>query len=228
MTGRVLSIRDHAIEAPLPAFRASLDRTSLHNGVPGAPENALTPEQSRMIEPFRRMIELRRLSGRILESVYVRRNRPEHDVAGVQHSDNSGNVNTSLQQICAQADAIGLELAAWEQRLGSSFSFPAAEVTQSSQVPYNGAGVIWEQYRSELRIESCLLQLLLYRPSPVFMVPSTHMAMTCGRAAKTAIGEWQTLEEQQRMKGAGAGVCKSARQLHGLLSAGLAALYCDW
>lgn len=175
------------------------------------------------------MIELRLLSGRILESVYVRRNGPESDIAGVENSDgSSGNVNTSLQQICAQADAIGLEIAAWEQRLGSSFSSPAAEVTQSPQAPYNGAGVNWEQYRSELRIESSLLQLLLYRPSPVFMVPSTHMAMACGRAARTAIGEWQTLEEQQRTDGTGVGVCKSARQLHGILTAGLAALYCDW
>ncbi|ETS87782.1 hypothetical protein PFICI_01610 [Pestalotiopsis fici W106-1] len=206
MTGRVLSIRDHAIETPLPMLRKSLDSIAGDDSATiGRSEH-----ESQIIEPFRRMIELRKLSGRILESVYVRRNEGRGNHRDVQTDSRlNDSVNTSLQQICAQADAIALELSAWDERLSSSFLSPLSPMT-------------------ELRIESCLLQLLLYRPSPVFMIPSSNMTTACGRAARTAIAEWNALQRQRERDGTGGAVCRSVRQLHGVLTAGLAALYCDW
>ncbi|KAM0313926.1 hypothetical protein ACHAPQ_011939 [Fusarium lateritium] len=186
LTGRVLSIRDHAVHTMLPS--------------PCAFDN-LTPVESSMapilhkhsVTVFRHMITLRRIGGRILESIYIAR------------GPSGTAMDTTFQQICATSDLIRRDLELWEQQLEGMTLKPSREY-------------------SEMKIEYCLLQLLLHRPSPTFMVPSHQMASYCSKAASTAICQWSKIVEDHGISA----VCRCFRQLHDIILVGLAALYCDW
>ncbi|KAG4264829.1 hypothetical protein FPRO03_00113 [Fusarium proliferatum] len=186
LTGRVLSIRDHAVHTMLPN-PATFD--------------ALTPLESSMapvlhkhnVEVIRHIIALRRIGGRILESIYIAR------------GPSGTAMDTTFQQICATSDQIRRDLELWEQQLEAMGLKPSREY-------------------SEMKIEYCLLQLLLHRPSPTFMVPSRQMASYCSKAASTAISHWSKIEGEYGISA----ICRCFRQLHDIILVGLAALYCDW
>lgn len=186
MTGRVLSIRDHAIHALLPE---SIGIDSL------TAEEALFAPAFRKhgIGLFKYMITLRKLAGQILESIYIAR------------SANGLTYKTSFQQICDRAEEIHNALLAWDQELAVSDVKPSREY-------------------SEMRVESCLLQLLLHRPSPTFMIPSPQMVQICSKAVSSAVECWSNMEREFGI----AIVCYSSRVVHSILLVGLAALYCDW
>jgi len=186
LTGRVLSIRDHAVHAMLPS-PASFDNLT-------PVESSIAPIFHRHnVEIIRHMIPLRRIGGRILESIYIAR------------GPNGTAMDTTFQQICATSDDIRRDLDLWDQQLEAMALEPSREY-------------------SEMKIEYCLLQLLLHRPSPTFMVPSRQMASYCSKAATTAMHHWSALLEEYCI----AAVCKCFRQLHDIILVGLAALYCDW
>ncbi|KAF9773693.1 hypothetical protein IL306_008452 [Fusarium sp. DS 682] len=138
--------------------------------------DALTPLESSMapilhkhnVDIIRHMIILRRIGGRILESIYIAR------------GPNGTAMDTTFQQICATSDQIRRDLELWEQQLEAMALKPSREY-------------------SEMKIEYCLLQLLLHRPSPTFMVPSRQMASYCSKAASTAISQWSKIEGEQAM-----------------------------
>ncbi|KAJ4137193.1 hypothetical protein NW768_002774 [Fusarium equiseti] len=186
LTGRVLSIRDHAVHAMLPKPSSFDNLTPLESSIARI-------FHKHNIELIRHMASLRRIGGRILESIYIAR------------GPNGTAMDTTFQQICATSDDIRRDLDLWEQQLESMALKPSREY-------------------SEMKIEYCLLQLLLHRPSPTFMVPSRQMASYCSKAAATAIHHWSTLLEDYGI----AAVCKCFRQLHDIILVGLAALYCDW
>jgi hypothetical protein len=142
---------------------------------------------------FRQMITLRRIGGRILESIYIAR------------GPNGTAMDTTFQQICATSDQIRRDLEVWEQQLEAMALNPSREY-------------------SEMKIEYCILQLLLHRPSPTFMVPSRQMASYCSKAASTAISQWSKIMNEYGISA----VCRCFRQLHDVILVGLAALYCDW
>ncbi|KAF5003948.1 hypothetical protein FDECE_9537 [Fusarium decemcellulare] len=186
VTGRVLSIRDHAIHALLPTS-SSFDALS-------PVERSIAPMfHKHAVEPFRHMIALRRIGGRILESIYIARG-PDGTA-----------MDTTFQQICATSDVIRRDLEVWEQQLETLALKPSREY-------------------SEMKIEYCLLQLLLHRPSPTFMVPSRQMASYCSKAASSAIHHWSKIDADYGISA----ICRCFRQLHDILLVGLAALYCDW
>ncbi|KAF4969192.1 hypothetical protein FSARC_3568 [Fusarium sarcochroum] len=100
LTGRVLSIRDHAIHALLPN-PSTFDSLS-------TAESSIAPIfHKHTIEVVRHMIVLRRISGRILESIYIAR------------GPNGTAMDTTFQQICATSDQIRRDLELWEQQLES-------------------------------------------------------------------------------------------------------------
>lgn len=142
---------------------------------------------------FRHMITLRKIGGRILESIYIAR------------GPNGTAMDTTFQQICAASDLIRRDLELWEQQLEAMALKPSREY-------------------SEMKIEYCMLQLLLHRPSPTFMVPSRQMASYCSKAASTAISQWSKIVDEYGISA----VCRCLRQLHDIILVGLAALYCDW
>jgi hypothetical protein len=142
---------------------------------------------------FRHMITLRKIGGRILESIYIAR------------GPNGTAMDTTFQQICATSDQIRRDLELWEQQLEAMALKPSREY-------------------SEMKIEYCMLQLLLHRPSPTFMVPSRQMASYCSKAASTAINQWSKIVDEYGISA----VCQCFRQLHDIILVGLAALYCDW
>jgi hypothetical protein len=142
---------------------------------------------------FRHMITLRKIGGRILESIYIAR------------GPNGTAMDTTFQQICATSDQIRRDLELWEQQLEAMALKPSREY-------------------SEMKIEYCMLQLLLHRPSPTFMVPSRQMASYCSKAASTAINQWSKIVDEYGISA----VCQCFRQLHDIVLVGLAALYCDW
>ncbi|KAH6695451.1 fungal-specific transcription factor domain-containing protein [Plectosphaerella plurivora] len=186
VTGRVLSVRDHCVHALLPTTR-SFDALD--------PSEALAAPvfHRHSVTPFRLMIRLRQIAGRILESVYIGRGPDGKALA------------TSFQQICAASDESRRDLDAWRRDLGEAGLKPSRE-------------------HAEMKVEHCLLQLLLNRPSPTFMVPSGAMVAACSRAASSAVRQWVRIEASHGVEA----VCRSFRQLHSILLVGLAALYCDW
>ncbi|KAH6900005.1 fungal-specific transcription factor domain-containing protein [Thelonectria olida] len=186
ITGRVLSIRDHAIHAMLPS-PSSLDVLS------STEASAAPVFHKHTVELFRRMISLRRISGRILESIYIARG-PDGKA-----------MNTSFQQICARSDEVRKELESWKRQLEELDLKPSREY-------------------SEMKVEYCLLQLLLHRPSPTFMIPSRQMISSCSKAASSAVHQWSMIETEFGISA----VCRCFKQLHSVLLVGLAALYCDW
>ncbi|KAM0344946.1 hypothetical protein ACHAPU_007080 [Fusarium lateritium] len=186
LTGRVLSIRDHAVHTMLPNTAAFDTLTPL--------ESSMAPVlHKHNIEIVRHMISLRRIGGRILESIYIAR------------GPSGTAMDTTFQQICATSDQIRRDLELWEQQLEGMALKPSREY-------------------SEMKIEYCLLQLLLHRPSPTFMVPSRQMASYCSKAASTAISQWTKIDSEYGISA----ICRCFRQLHDIILVGLAALYCDW
>ncbi|KAI1068575.1 hypothetical protein LB507_004261 [Fusarium sp. FIESC RH6] len=158
------------------------------------PESSLAPVfYKHNVDIVRHMVSLRRIGGRILESIYIAR------------GPNGTAMGTTFQQICATSDEIRRDLDLWEQQLEAMSLKPSREY-------------------SEMKIEYCLLQLLLHRPSPTFMVPSRQMASYCSKAASMAIDHWSALLEEYGISA----VCRCFRQLHDIILVGLAALYCDW
>jgi hypothetical protein len=186
VTGRVLSVRDHCVHALQPTPR-SFDALDPGEAL-GAP---IFHRHS--VTPFRLMIRLRQIAGRILESVYIGRGPDGKALA------------TSFQQICAVSDESRRDLETWRRDLGEAGLKPSRE-------------------HAEMKVEHCLLQLLLNRPSPTFMVPSGAMVAACSRAAASAVRQWLRIEAGHGIEA----VCRSFRQLHSILVVGLAALYCDW
>ncbi|KAL1873616.1 hypothetical protein VTK73DRAFT_803 [Phialemonium thermophilum] len=185
-TGRVLSIRDHAIHALLPR-PASFDAL-------GPRESLAAPIfHKHNIAPFRHMIALRRLGGRILESIYIARG-PDGKA-----------MDTSFQDICTASDQVRRELEQWKHQLDEMDIKPSREY-------------------SEMKIEYCLLQLLLHRPSPTFMVPSRQMISHCSKAVSSSVHQWSKISNES----GAAAVCRCFRQLHDILLVALAGLYCDW
>lgn len=167
---------------------------------PNTFDNLTPPESSTApilhkhgVAVFRHMITLRKIGGRILESIYIAR------------GPNGTAMDTTFQQICATSDLIRRDLELWEQQLEAMALKPSREY-------------------SEMKIEYCMLQLLLHRPSPTFMVPSRQMASYCSKAASTAISQWFTIVDEYGISA----VCRCSRQLHDIILVGLAALYCDW
>jgi hypothetical protein len=157
-------------------------------------ESAMAPAfHKHKVELVRHMISLRRIGGRILESIYIAR------------GPNGTAMDTTFQQICSTSDKIRQDLDLWGQNLQAMALNPSREY-------------------SEMKIEYCLLQLLLYRPSPTFMVPSREMASYCSKAASTAIHHWSVIAAEYGISA----VCRCFRHLHDVLLVGLAALYCDW
>ncbi|KAH7256177.1 fungal-specific transcription factor domain-containing protein [Fusarium tricinctum] len=186
LTGRVLSIRDHAVHAMLPSSNSFDNLTPL--------ECSTAPILHKHgVVVFRHMITLRKIGGRILESIYIAR------------GPNGTAMDTTFQQICATSDQIRRDLELWEQQLEAMALKPSREY-------------------SEMKIEYCMLQLLLHRPSPTFMVPSRQMASYCSKAASTAINQWSKIVDEYGISA----VCQCFRQLHDIVLVGLAALYCDW
>lgn len=167
---------------------------------PSASDN-LSPSEASIATAFQKhkveivchMTSLRKIGGRILESIYIAR------------GPNGTAMNTTFQQICATSDEIRRDLEFWEQQLEAMALNPSREY-------------------SEMKVEYCLLQLLLHRPSPTFMVPSRQMASYCSKAASTAIHQWSVIVVEYGITA----VCRCFRQLHNIILVGLAALYCDW
>lgn len=186
ITGRVLSIRDHAIHAPKPSTLSS-DKLQDSEVVAAPVFNRLA------VWPFNHMILLRQIGGRILESIYIARGA------------DGTSLSTTFQQICTMSDEIRQDLETWKRDLDVSYFRPSREY-------------------SEMKVEYCLLQLLLNRPSPTFMIPPQQMVDTCSGAASSAIRQWTKLRSDYGMSA----VCRSFRQLHAILLVGLAALHCDW
>lgn len=114
-------------------------------------------------------------------------------------------MDTSFQQICADSDKVRLSLEQWKQKLHELDIKPSREY-------------------SEMKIEYAILELLLHRPSPTFMVPSREMASRCSKAASSAVRQWSKLDKEYGISV----VCRCFRQLHDILLVGLVGLYCDW
>ncbi|KAL6400967.1 hypothetical protein AUP68_16687 [Ilyonectria robusta] len=186
LTGRVLSIRNHAIHALLPS-------PSAFDALTNAEALAAPVFHKHTVELFRRMISLRRISGYILESIYIARG-PDGKC-----------MDTSFQQICARSEEARKDLEQWKRQLDELDIKPSREY-------------------SEMKVEYCLLQLLLNRPSPTFMVPSRQMTSSCSKVASSAIHQWISIEAEFGISA----VCRCFSQLHSVLLVGLAALYCDW
>ncbi|KAG9256609.1 fungal-specific transcription factor domain-containing protein [Emericellopsis atlantica] len=186
LTGRVLSIRDHAIHALQPK-QSSLDVLSEGE----ASVAAIFHKHS--LRPFELMIRLRQLAGRVLESVYIGRGPDGKAYA------------TSFQQIYTTSEESRRELSQWKHDLDNSDLKPSREY-------------------SELKVEYCLLVLLVNRPSPTFMVPSTAMMTACSKTVSSTVRQWIQLRTSYGLSA----ICSSFRQLHNVLIVALAALYCDW
>ncbi|KAJ0284663.1 hypothetical protein COL940_003984 [Colletotrichum noveboracense] len=144
ITGRVLSVREHAIDAPKPML-SSLDNLS-------SSEAQAAPVVHRLnVQLFNHLVRLRRIGGRVLESVYIARG-PDGRAS-----------KTTFQQICDEIEKVQQELQSWKRDI-------------------EGLDVKGTREHSEMKVEYGLLLLLMYRPSPTFMIPSREMVEICSRA----------------------------------------------
>jgi hypothetical protein len=186
LTGRVLSIRDHAIHALQPK-QSSLDVLS------DGEASVAGVFHKHGTRPFGLMIRLRQIAGRVLESVYIGRGPDGKAYA------------TSFQEIYTISEESRRELSRWKHDLDTSDLKPSKEY-------------------SELKVEYCLLVLLVNRPSPTFMVPSTAMVTACSKAVSSTVRQWMQLRSSYGLSA----ICSSFRHLHNAVVVALAALYCDW
>lgn len=184
-TGRVLSIRDHAVRAPKPSA-VSFDVLNHFEAV------AAPMFSQKGVGLFNHLLRLRQIAGRVLESVYIARDA------------NGKAVLTSFQEICSEFDNIQRDLEQWKRELDQDIKGT-------------------REY-SELKIEYCILVLLMNRPSSTFMIPSHQMVAVCSSAVSSAVNQWQKIESQYGISA----VCRCYRQFHGILMVALAGLYCDW
>ncbi|KAL2848518.1 fungal-specific transcription factor domain-containing protein [Aspergillus pseudoustus] len=98
-SGRVLSVRDQAIDTPLPSFISSLDQLSSHEA------KAAPLFHSKSVWTFTQVIELRQIAGRILESTYIAR-------------DQHGRCKSlSFQDLCYSSDELHRQLDKWKAGL---------------------------------------------------------------------------------------------------------------
>ncbi|KAI8186851.1 hypothetical protein K4K52_007865 [Colletotrichum sp. SAR 10_76] len=96
ITGRVLSVREHAIDAPKPML-SSLDNLS-------SLEAQAAPVAHRLnVQLFNHLVRLRRIGGRVLESVYIARG-PDGRAS-----------KTTFQQICDEIEKVQQELQSWKR-----------------------------------------------------------------------------------------------------------------
>lgn len=186
ITGRVLSVREHAIDAPDP--------------VPSSNDSLMPVEAADAVVfdkvgvgILRLAVRLRRIGGRILESVYIARG-----------ADGRAPL-TTFKQICDEFERLRVDLRDWKHALD------ALDIKDTLE-------------HSRLKIEYCQLLLIMYRPSPTFMIPSQDMVAVCSKAVSSSVRHWRKL---QTSYGA-SGICRCSRQLHSIVMVGLAGLYCDW
>ncbi|CAI7657740.1 unnamed protein product [Penicillium pancosmium] len=97
-TGRVLSVRDQAIDTPIPSF-SSLDRLTDDEA------KVATIFHSKSVWIFAHVIKIQQIAGRILESIYIAR------------SQNRLCTSLSFQEICSKSDELHQELAQWRAQL---------------------------------------------------------------------------------------------------------------
>ncbi|KAJ5005610.1 hypothetical protein K4K48_006639 [Colletotrichum sp. SAR 10_66] len=96
ITGRVLSVREHAIDAPKPML-SGLDNLS-------SSEAQAAPVVHRLnVQLFNHLVRLRRIGGRVLESVYIARG-PDGRAS-----------KTTFQQICDEIEKVQQELQSWKR-----------------------------------------------------------------------------------------------------------------
>ncbi|OJJ42674.1 hypothetical protein ASPZODRAFT_137056 [Penicilliopsis zonata CBS 506.65] len=104
-TGRVLSVRDQAIDAPTPASRpGSLDRLTAHEA------DAAPLYQAKTVWLFVQMVELRRIAGQVLESIYIARGQDGRCASLTLHEIRSisDGLHRRLDRWKGQLDAAGL------------------------------------------------------------------------------------------------------------------------
>lgn len=185
-TGRVLSIRDHAVHALMPSFMTTFD------GLQGDESRLCPVLQRNGIEPFNHLLRLRQISGRVLESVYIARDK------------NRQASFTTFLELCNEIERIQGELEEWKRGID-----PDLKGTPEF---------------SELKLEYCLLVLLINRPSPTFMIPSHQMVSVCSKAVTSAVHHWRIIDAERGISA----ICRCHRQFHNLVMVTLAAHYCDW
>ncbi|GKT46525.1 putative transferase CAF17, mitochondrial [Colletotrichum spaethianum] len=185
ITGRVLSVRDHAIDASRPSLSSLDDLTPAE--VQAAPVfNHLN------VKLFNHLVRLRQIGGRVLESIYIAR-APDGRAS-----------RATFQQICSEIEDVQKELEGWKREM--------------TLLDVKGT----REY-SEMKVEYGLLLLLMYRPSPTFMIPSSEMVEISSRAVAGTVRQWLKLELQHGIMA----VCRCFRHVHSILMVGLAGLYCD-
>ncbi|CAI7653479.1 unnamed protein product [Penicillium viridicatum] len=100
-TGRVLSVRDQAIDTPIPSFN-SLDQLTEQEA------KTATLFHAKSVWLFVHMIELRRIAGRILESIYIARDR-------------DGRCSSlTFQELCSISDDLHRQLDNWKNQLDAA------------------------------------------------------------------------------------------------------------
>ncbi|CAI7671088.1 unnamed protein product [Penicillium crustosum] len=100
-TGRVLSVRDQAIDTPIPSF-TSLDQLTEQEA------KTATLFHAKSVWLFVHMIELRRIAGRILESIYIARDR-------------DGRCSSlTFQELCSISDDLHRQLDNWKNQLDAA------------------------------------------------------------------------------------------------------------
>ncbi|KAI6764366.1 hypothetical protein HG530_008155 [Fusarium avenaceum] len=123
LTGRVLSIRDHAVHTMLPSPNSFDSLTPL--------ETSMAPILHKHgVAVFRHMITLRKIGGRILESIYIAR------------GSNGTAMDTTFQQICATSDHIRRDLELWEQQLEAMALKPSREYSEM-KIEYFGLAALY-------------------------------------------------------------------------------------
>ncbi|KAK4862726.1 hypothetical protein LT330_002859 [Penicillium expansum] len=100
-TGRVLSVRDQAIDTAIPSFN-SLDQLTEQEA------KTATLFHAKSVWLFVHMIELRKIAGRILESIYIARDR-------------DGRCSSlTFQELCSISDNLHRQLDNWKSQLDAA------------------------------------------------------------------------------------------------------------
>lgn len=180
-TGRVLSLRNHAIDAQFPRSTKDDNLTAL--------ESSLSPTVAgKLFLPAAHLYRLCSIGGDILESVYIARPRAI--------------VLLSISDTLEMAESLRQRLIRWYSTLGDC-ALP------------DSRGYL------ELKVEYCLMVMLLNRPSPSFPKPSEQAVGECAIASREAIEAWLALLQHNNMM-------PLWRTFHDVLLTGLVWLYCTW